>query len=232
MAEWIRYKLDREFDHVLVDEAQDTNEAQWSIIDALTDEFYAGLGQRDDRYRTLFVVGDYKQAIFRFQGTSPENFHAAKERYKAKMDQAADNALQLRSAIRPKRLQEYGLGRSFRSSNTILDFVNRALDTVGFVELPSDYMEPYVVTRRMIEDGRKRLVLRAPLALPFPVRMLQGTQDEAVGRDVALRLLDHAEAEDIRLTFVKGADHRFSDEACLNMIIDRVKEVSNQGIQI
>ena len=138
MAEWIRYKLDREFDHVLVDEAQDTNEAQWSIIDALTDEFYAGLGQRDDRYRTLFVVGDYKQAIFRFQGTSPENFHAAKERYKAKMDQAADNALQLRSAIRPKRLQEYGLGRSFRSSNTILDFVNRALDTVGFENLGLD----------------------------------------------------------------------------------------------
>ena len=168
MAEWIRYKLDREFDHVLVDEAQDTNEAQWSIIDALTDEFYAGLGQRDDRYRTLFVVGDYKQAIFRFQGTSPENFHAAKERYKTKMDQAADNALQLRSAIRPKRLQEYGLGRSFRSSNTILDFVNRALDTVGFEQLGLDK-----VPEEHKGDDRPGLVALWP-----PVKAAFGDDDD------------------------------------------------------
>jgi pimeloyl-ACP methyl ester carboxylesterase len=103
------------------------------------------------------------------------------------------------------------------------------LETVGHVELPSDYMEPYIVTRRMIEDGRKNLVLRAPLSLPFPVRMLQGTEDEAVSRDVALRLLDHAEGEDIRLTFVKGADHRFSDEACLKLIKSSVEEVFNSG---
>ena len=76
LADWIRYKLDRRFDHILVDEAQDTNEAQWRIIDALTGEFFAGIGQRGDKLRTLFVVGDYKQAIFRFQGTSPENFEA------------------------------------------------------------------------------------------------------------------------------------------------------------
>ena len=101
----------------------------------------------------------------------------------------------------------------------------QALETVGQVELPSDYMDPYIVTRRMIEDGRKNLVLRAPLDLSFPVRMLQGTEDEAVSREVALRLLDHATAEDIRVTFVKGADHRFSDEACLKLIEEMVEEV-------
>jgi ATP-dependent helicase/nuclease subunit A len=42
MADWIRYKMDRRFDHLLVDEAQDTNAAQWRIIDALTEEFFAG----------------------------------------------------------------------------------------------------------------------------------------------------------------------------------------------
>ena len=104
-----------------------------------------------------------------------------------------------------------------------------ALETVGHVELPSDYMDPYIVTRRMIEDGRKNLVLRSPLAMPFPVRMLQGTEDEAVSRDVALRLLDHAEGEDIRLGFVKGADHRFSDEACLELIKSSVEEVLDRG---
>ena len=65
-AEWIRYKLDRRFDHILVDEAQDTNAAQWRIVlDGLVGDFFSGAGQRDDRNRTLFVVGDYKQAIAR-----------------------------------------------------------------------------------------------------------------------------------------------------------------------
>ena len=46
VGQWIGYKLDRRFDHILVDEAQDTNAAQWRIIDALTTEFFSGEGQR------------------------------------------------------------------------------------------------------------------------------------------------------------------------------------------
>lgn len=109
------------------------------------------------------------------------------------------------------------------------DAEKQALDTVGYVELPSDYMEPYIITRRMIQDGRENLVLRSPLALPFPVRMLQGTEDTAVQTSVALRLLDHAEGEDIRLTLVKGSDHRFSDEDCLNLIEKSVEKVMKRG---
>lgn len=92
------------------------------------------------------------------------------------------------------------------------------LESVGHVELPSDYMEPYVITRRMIEDGRERLVLRTALHLPFPVRFLQGTADTAVSVETAVRLLEHAEGPDMRLTLVKDADHRFSDETCLGVI--------------
>ncbi|MEY8837879.1 alpha/beta hydrolase, partial [Cribrihabitans sp. XS_ASV171] len=99
------------------------------------------------------------------------------------------------------------------------DAAQRAtLEETGQVELPSDYMEPYVVTRRMIEDGRQRLVLRAPLSLPFPMRCLQGTADTAVSTQTALRLLDHAECDDMRLLLVKDADHRFSDGPCLGLI--------------
>lgn len=99
------------------------------------------------------------------------------------------------------------------------------LETVGHVELPSDYMEPYIVTKRMIEDGRNHLVLRTPLALPFPVRFLQGTADTAVSTDTAVRLLDHVTGPDIRLTLVKDADHRFSDGPCLEMIETAVLDV-------
>jgi len=101
-----------------------------------------------------------------------------------------------------------------------------ALAHDGRVVLPSDY-DPagYVITRRLIDEGRGRLVLRAPLNLPFPVRLLQGTADTDVPPEVALRLLAHATGPDIRLLLVKGADHRFSSPDCLSLIETTVEEV-------
>lgn len=103
-----------------------------------------------------------------------------------------------------------------------------ALMEDGQVELPSDYMDPYIVTRRMVEDGRTRLVLRDPLVLPFPVRCLQGTADTAVSTQTALRLLDHAQCDDMRLMLVKDADHRFSDGPCLSIIETAIAEILEQ----
>ena len=97
----------------------------------------------------------------------------------------------------------------------------------GRLELPSDYDDgPYVITRKLIEDGREQLVLRSPLDLPFPVRLLHGTADVDVVMGVPLRIVEHVSCDDLQLTFVKGADHRFSDDACLQMIVDAVEEVS------
>ena len=96
----------------------------------------------------------------------------------------------------------------------------------GRVERPSEYADgPYVITRKLIEDGRGRLVLRDPLRLPFPVRFLQGTADTAVSTETAVRLLEHADGPDMRLTLVKDADHRFSSSECLLMIRRAVEEV-------
>lgn len=103
------------------------------------------------------------------------------------------------------------------------------LEADGFVELPSDYMEPYRISKRMIEDGRARLVLRDPLKLPFPVRCLQGTADTAVSTETALRLLDHADCPDMRLTLVKDADHRFSDGPCLELIETAIEDILRSG---
>ncbi len=97
----------------------------------------------------------------------------------------------------------------------------------GRVEQPNDYSdEPYVITRKLIEDGRNQLVLRQPLRFDFPVRLLQGTEDKDVLPDVALRLLDHISGDDVRLTLVKGADHRFSTPTCLSMITKSVAQIS------
>jgi pimeloyl-ACP methyl ester carboxylesterase len=102
----------------------------------------------------------------------------------------------------------------------------RAVQVAGQVTLPSDYGAPLPVTGRMIEDGRNNLVLTTPLPLPFPVRFLQGTADAEVSVDTALALLAHASGDDLRLTLVKGADHRFSSPACLAAIEAAILEVS------
>ncbi|MBB4859826.1 ATP-dependent helicase/nuclease subunit A [Novosphingobium chloroacetimidivorans] len=135
LSEWIRYKLDRRFDHILVDEAQDTNAAQWDIVFAMAEEFWAGEGQRgrqgEGRLRTLFVVGDYKQAIFRFQGTSPENFRKAAERVRTWMDEAHEADRESPAHKRARRLRDLGLDRSFRTAQGVLDFVDGALIEIG-----------------------------------------------------------------------------------------------------
>lgn len=95
----------------------------------------------------------------------------------------------------------------------------------GQVDLPSDYGDPYPITRRLIEDGRDNLVLRAPLRIDAPVRLLQGTDDADVERAVALRLLDHIEGPNVRLTFVKHADHRFSSPETLALVEATLEDI-------
>lgn len=106
------------------------------------------------------------------------------------------------------------------------DAQRQALMATGSVALPSDYGDqPYLITRRLIDDGRDHLVMDRPLPLPFPVRMLQGTADPDVPIDWAMRLLDHATGDDMRLTLVKKADHRFSTPECLTLIGRAIDDV-------
>lgn len=105
------------------------------------------------------------------------------------------------------------------------DEERRLVMETGHLLMPSAYEDPYLVTRKLIEDGRENLVLRAPLRMPWPVRLLQGTEDEAVSRETALRLLDHIGGPDVRLTLVKGADHRFSSPECLELVERAIVEV-------
>lgn len=76
MVPWVMFKLDGGIDHILVDEAQDTNPEQWEIIRLLATDFFAGDGARADIRRTMFAVGDEKQSIYSFQRAAPEKFAA------------------------------------------------------------------------------------------------------------------------------------------------------------
>ncbi len=79
-ASWVLHKLDSGIDHVLVDEAQDTSEAQWRILDDLTGDFATGLADGRGE-RSFFAVGDDKQSIFSFQGAAPQKFHEMRKSF-------------------------------------------------------------------------------------------------------------------------------------------------------
>jgi ATP-dependent helicase/nuclease subunit A len=85
-AQWVLYKLDRGLNHILVDEAQDTSPAQWRIITALAEEFFAGSGQHGAQPRSVFTVGDRKQSIFSFQGADLASFDDTRDWLKEKAE--------------------------------------------------------------------------------------------------------------------------------------------------
>ena len=136
MGEWVRFKLDERIDHILVDEGQDTNDAQWRITKAIADEFFAGRGARDEVHRTLFAVGDYKQSIFSFQGSDPKVFND----YRGIFAELAADAGQ--------PFHDVPLAESFRSGGAILEVVDRVITDLGFDALGLDVEpEPHRVGR-------------------------------------------------------------------------------------
>ncbi|HEY8382255.1 MAG TPA: double-strand break repair helicase AddA [Microvirga sp.] len=109
---WVLYKLDRGIDHVLVDEAQDTNPEQWQILRLLTEDFTSGSGARGRTLRTLFAVGDPKQSIYSFQGAAPHEFEASRRLWKTQSLNAGLG------------FEDVSLILSFRSGRSVLSAVD------------------------------------------------------------------------------------------------------------
>jgi ATP-dependent helicase/nuclease subunit A len=129
MGDWVRFKLDRRTDHILVDEAQDTNADQWGIVKALAEEYFTGSSETERRWRTLFMVGDFKQAIFRFQGTDPREFEAMRRFTR-------DAAAGLEDGEeRAREFRELSINASFRSSPAVLALVDATIAEVGYEEM-------------------------------------------------------------------------------------------------
>jgi pimeloyl-ACP methyl ester carboxylesterase len=81
----------------------------------------------------------------------------------------------------------------------------------GVLHFPSSYGEPLPFTWRLVEDGRRHLVLRAPIPLSCPVRLLHGTDDLDVPWETSRRLAEALRGSDVTLTLVKGGAHRLSE---------------------
>ena len=97
----------------------------------------------------------------------------------------------------------------------------------GVLRVPSQYGEPYAITRALIEDGRNRLVLNGPIAIDCPIRLLHGQRDPDVPWETALRIAERVTSEDVRITLVKDGDHRLSraqDLALLQQVLGALLE--------
>jgi pimeloyl-ACP methyl ester carboxylesterase len=92
------------------------------------------------------------------------------------------------------------------------------LDRDGVFYEPSLYGDPYPITKRLIEEGRKHLTGAAPLAFDLPVRILQGMRDPDVPWRHALALVERLSSNDVELTLVKDGDHRLSREQDLRRL--------------
>ena len=116
-AAWVLFKLDGGLDHVLLDEAQDSNPEQWGIARALTGEFFAGQGRRENAPpRTIFAVGDIKQSIYGFQGADAAGLPRAEAEFGAAVRAAG------------QRFESVPLEVSFRSAPPILALVDAVFE--------------------------------------------------------------------------------------------------------
>ncbi|NQW50280.1 MAG: double-strand break repair helicase AddA, partial [Rhodospirillales bacterium] len=141
---WVLYKLDGGIDHVLVDEAQDTNPDQWEVIRRLTEEFFVG-ESAVGRSRTIFAVGDTKQSIFGFQRADPRKLKEMREWFGE------------RSRIADRIFVPVELNVSFRSTPAVLeavDWVFGEIEAARGVARPGDVIH---LPSRKNEPGRVEL---------------------------------------------------------------------------
>jgi ATP-dependent helicase/nuclease subunit A len=157
VAPWVLFKLDGGLDHILIDEAQDTNPDQWEVVQALADEFFVGEGARAV-LRTVFAVGDAKQSIYSFQRADPQAFLRMREHFAARVGAAR------------QRWRVVDLDISFRSTPAVLAAVDavfaRAEASAGVA------LDGAAIHHRAFRDGHAGLVELwppvEPEALPEP----------------------------------------------------------------
>src|SRR5690606_17542934 len=106
----------------------------------------------------------------------------------------------------------------------------RAIVEDGVFMRPSIYGEgPYPITRALIEDGRRHLMLDAPIAVNVPVHILQGVQDPDVPWRHALCLVETLASDDVVLTLIEDGDHRLSRPEDIERIIAAVEGIAGEA---
>ncbi|MBI3343709.1 MAG: UvrD-helicase domain-containing protein [Gammaproteobacteria bacterium] len=159
-ALWVQYKLDQRIDHLLIDEFQDTNPTQWHLILPLLEELASG----PTRERSVFLVGDHKQSIYRFRRADPHLFTAARSWLEKNLQS-----------------ESFPLHASWRSATAIIECVNRTFSLPALAEQLGDFethvthqddlwgrveLLPLITVAETAPDNSARDALRNPLLEP------------------------------------------------------------------
>jgi pimeloyl-ACP methyl ester carboxylesterase len=107
--------------------------------------------------------------------------------------------------------------------------IRREIETRGVWLRPSQYGEPYPITRALIEEGRNHLLLGSAIDVGCPVRILQGGQDPDVPWQHAFALAHRLPSDDVVLTMIQDGDHRLSRPQDIARIIAAVTEIGQPG---
>ncbi|WP_265033981.1 UvrD-helicase domain-containing protein [Wolbachia endosymbiont (group A) of Sicus ferrugineus] len=151
--DWILFNLDQKIDHILVDEAQDNSISQWKIITNLCDEFFAG----NDEKRTLFVVGDVKQSIYRFQGANPHLFNYMQQYFHTKTGSRDWISCQLEKSFRSTPEVLMLVDRIFNNFRTEISFVDNEIKHVPHRENDQGYIEIWPALPKCKEKEQRAL---------------------------------------------------------------------------
>jgi ATP-dependent helicase/nuclease subunit A len=200
-GEWVRFKLDQRTDHILVDEAQDTNMRQWGIVLSMAEEFFAGAGAKEERIRTLFTVGDRKQAIFGFQGTEPKAFATARDMFHAMGE------------IGGQPFRQVDLVSNYRSTPAVLAVVDAWLAAGGAGAMGLDGEEPPHRPYREAHAGQVELWQPLPVGKALDAEAEEGGDEDggdasAPASDPASMRLARAIAGEVQDWIAHGKDGR------------------------
>ncbi|WP_449232321.1 double-strand break repair helicase AddA [Azospirillum doebereinerae] len=172
---WVLFKLDGGLDHILIDEAQDTNPDQWAIVAAIAGEFFSELtaSRGDGTTRTVFAVGDEKQSIFSFQRADPAEFAKMRRHFQER----AEAAQRAWAAV--------DLDISFRSTAAVLE----AVDAVFASDAARDGVASDLIRHRAFRRGHAGLVELWP-----PVKAAEAVETPAWAPPVAREAADSPSA--------------------------------------
>jgi pimeloyl-ACP methyl ester carboxylesterase len=195
------------------------------------DQFCAGRGQaflRFDYFAHGVSSGDFAEAtIGRFLADTLAVIDQLTEGELVLVGSSIGGWLMLLAALaRPTRIKALlGIAAAPDATEDLmwqrLSFeLREEIITKGAVRVPSKYSEQgYLITRRLIEEARDRLVMRAPLAIDRPVRLLHGMMDPDVPFETSLTLADRLSGGDVQVTLVKDGDHRLSRPQDIELLL-------------
>jgi pimeloyl-ACP methyl ester carboxylesterase len=105
----------------------------------------------------------------------------------------------------------------------------RSIMEQGVWARPSAYGDPYLITRKLIEDGRRHIIPEAGVDVPCPVRILHGEEDADVPWQHGLKLYHALRGEDVQFTLVKGGDHRLSSPSNIRTMLEAAESLARMA---